>query len=132
MKEYEIKFMQNTGFDIVRKIIFFFSGFCAGAGFSYIRFDRALSFFFFFCTFVFYVFNVTLKVEAKMYKWNNKRFVYLSGYPCSVIFLGFAIVFFYEKCIEGGIGFTVMSLVTFLLIIFNKKFDKKIPVNEKK
>ena len=66
-----------------------------------------------------------------MYKWNNKRFVYLSGYPCSVIFLGFAIVFFYEKCIEGGIGFTVMSLVTFLLIIFNKKFDKKIPVNEK-
>ena len=131
MKEYEIKFMQNTGFDFVRKIFFFFSGFCAGAGCSYIRFDRVLSFFAFFCAFLFHIFNIKLKVESKMYKWNNRRFVYLIGFPCSICLLGFSIASFFENCIEGAIGCAVMSVITFLLTLYNKKFAKKIPVNEK-
>lgn len=132
MKEYEIKFMQNTGFDIVRKIIFFFSGFCAGAGCSYIRFDKTLSIFFFCLSFIFHVFNIKLKVESKMYKWNNRRFMYLVGFPCSICLLGFSIASFFENCIEGAIGCAVVSVITFLLTLYNKKFAKKIPVNEKK
>lgn len=130
MTNYEIKFLQNTGFNIVRKCILFFVGFCTGAGFSYVRFDRSLSVFFFFCAFVLSVFNIKLKVESKFYKWNNRRFAYIAGFPCFFISLGFVVVSVIQRCLESTIGFSFVAVLMLFLTFYNKRFAQKIPKDE--
>jgi len=127
-----LNFVQKGNFDIARKAVFFATGFCAGAGASYIRFNIVLSILFFCLAFILHVFNIKLKVEAKMFKWNSKRFLYLVGYLSVFLYLSFSIASFCEKCIEGGVGFIIMALIAFLFTKSCKKYISKIPVNEKK
>ena len=127
-----LKFVQKGNFDIARKSVFFATGFCVGAGVSYIRFNIVLSILFFCLAFILHIFNIKLKVEEKMFKWDSKRFLYLVGCLSIFFYLSFSIASFCEKYIEGGIGCIIIALIVFLIAKSCKKYISKVPIDEKK
>lgn len=127
-----LKFVQKGNFDIARKSVFFATGFCVGAGVSYIRFNIVLTILFFCLAFILHIFNIKLKVEEKMFKWDSKRFLYLLGCLSIFFYLSFSIASFCEKYIEGGIGCIIIALIVFLIAKSCKKYISKVPIDEKK
>lgn len=128
----ENNFLRETGFDKIRKCILFFVGFCFGASVSYIRFDVAMSYFAAFCGIVFFVFERNLKKESKIRAWNNKRFVYMAGFPIFFMLIGFVILGLYrgdrQLVIAMSIGAIIILISTFinakLMVKENDSFKK--------
>jgi amino acid transporter len=117
----KIQFLNNTGFEKIRKIITIFAVFCVGASLSNFRFNKNLSYFLAYCSVVFFIFDLNLGRESKKRSWNNKRFAFMGGFPIFSCLLGFIWLGFVQNNMEVVIYSSIASVIIIIATFINGK-----------
>ncbi|MDO4504096.1 MAG: hypothetical protein Q4B84_03030 [Clostridia bacterium] len=115
----EHDFLKKTGYEIARKGVLFFSGLCFGAALAHIKIDISMFYFCFFVGLVFMIFDINLKKESKIRKWNNKRFVCLTGFPIFFMLIAFVALGIYRGDRSLYITMSIFAFVELIATFIN-------------